>query len=302
MPPGSRPIGVSQPTIASATARTVPSPPSGQTRSTPLERASSACPVPGSRSVVRMNSGSAQPWLIDCSVIRLAHRRHVVELGGVDDDRRATNGGVGHGALRAEVVAVRAAPPPATTVGSAGTANAHPCPPCDAEGEQDDENDRREGDPAGVFAKHGPTLPHGRGRIGTGQSAARAGRAIGRFRRVGRIRTTFGRWRRCCSPLAAVARLPWSPWTTTCRQATRSSPTPRTGPGRCSAPVPTAGSRPDLWQPADIAPLTLASTAPWTAVLQRESARQRPAPTVWSPLEYACHVRDVCRVFTGGSS
>ena len=24
----------------------------------------------------------------------------------------------------------------------------------------------------------------------------------------------------------------------------------------------------------------------------------RPAPEVWSPLEYACHVRDVCRVFS----
>ena len=24
-----------------------------------------------------------------------------------------------------------------------------------------------------------------------------------------------------------------------------------------------------------------------------------PAPDVWSPLEYACHVRDVCRVFEG---
>ena len=50
---------------------------------------------------------------------------------------------------------------------------------------------------------------------------------------------------------------------------------------------------------ADIAPTTLASTAPWTAVLQRPDAAQRPAPGVWSALEYACHVRDVCRVFDG---
>jgi hypothetical protein len=28
-----------------------------------------------------------------------------------------------------------------------------------------------------------------------------------------------------------------------------------------------------------------------------ESARRRPDPSVWSPLEYACHVRDVCRLF-----
>ena len=34
------------------------------------------------------------------------------------------------------------------------------------------------------------------------------------------------------------------------------------------------------------------------AVLERPGATTRPAPTTWSPLEYACHVRDVCRVFT----
>lgn len=49
----------------------------------------------------------------------------------------------------------------------------------------------------------------------------------------------------------------------------------------------------------DIATTTLASTAPWTAVLARSDAARRPAPDVWSPLEYACHVRDVCRVFDG---
>jgi hypothetical protein len=50
---------------------------------------------------------------------------------------------------------------------------------------------------------------------------------------------------------------------------------------------------------ADIAPTTLASTTPWAAVLERPDAAQRPAPEVWSALEYACHVRDVCRVFDG---
>lgn len=28
-----------------------------------------------------------------------------------------------------------------------------------------------------------------------------------------------------------------------------------------------------------------------------ERARRRPQPVVWSPLEYACHVRDVCRLY-----
>jgi hypothetical protein len=51
--------------------------------------------------------------------------------------------------------------------------------------------------------------------------------------------------------------------------------------------------------PPDVAPMTLTSTAPWAAVLARGTVRERPAPAVWSPLEYACHVRDVCRVFKG---
>jgi hypothetical protein len=49
----------------------------------------------------------------------------------------------------------------------------------------------------------------------------------------------------------------------------------------------------------EISERTLALTAPWTEVLARADATERPAPTVWSPLEYACHVRDVCRVFDG---
>jgi hypothetical protein len=39
-------------------------------------------------------------------------------------------------------------------------------------------------------------------------------------------------------------------------------------------------------------------TRPWQEVLTRPDATTRPEPTTWSPLEYACHVRDVCRVFT----
>jgi hypothetical protein len=30
-----------------------------------------------------------------------------------------------------------------------------------------------------------------------------------------------------------------------------------------------------------------------------EDCRTRPAPQTWSPLEYACHVRDACEVFEG---
>ena len=36
-----------------------------------------------------------------------------------------------------------------------------------------------------------------------------------------------------------------------------------------------------------------ANAAAWPAVLERDDARRRPDPQTWSPLEYACHVRDV---------
>ncbi len=48
---------------------------------------------------------------------------------------------------------------------------------------------------------------------------------------------------------------------------------------------------------ADIATLVTASTDPWPEVLARPDAKDRPDPATWSPLEYACHVRDVCRLF-----
>jgi hypothetical protein len=35
----------------------------------------------------------------------------------------------------------------------------------------------------------------------------------------------------------------------------------------------------------------------WVAALHREDARERPAPAVWSALEYGAHVRDVHRLF-----
>ncbi len=38
------------------------------------------------------------------------------------------------------------------------------------------------------------------------------------------------------------------------------------------------------------------SAAAWVEVLNGE-VRERPAPDAWSPLEYACHVRDVLRLY-----
>ena len=53
---------------------------------------------------------------------------------------------------------------------------------------------------------------------------------------------------------------------------------------------------------ANLDPLTTAQTvrdsiAVWRRALARDDVRSRPAPTTWSPLEYGCHVRDVCRLF-----
>lgn len=46
-----------------------------------------------------------------------------------------------------------------------------------------------------------------------------------------------------------------------------------------------------------VADAVRASVPRWQAVLARPDARTRPRPDVWSPVEYACHVRDVYRVF-----
>ncbi len=40
-----------------------------------------------------------------------------------------------------------------------------------------------------------------------------------------------------------------------------------------------------------------ANASAWRRVLEHAGVRDRPAAGVWSPLEYACHVRDVHRVF-----
>lgn len=48
--------------------------------------------------------------------------------------------------------------------------------------------------------------------------------------------------------------------------------------------------------PQDVAAAIRASLPRWAAVLQREDVTVRPDPHVWSPLEYAAHVRDVFKV------
>ena len=50
---------------------------------------------------------------------------------------------------------------------------------------------------------------------------------------------------------------------------------------------------------ADLGPLILENAAAWQQVLAHPEATRRPEPTVWSPTEYAAHVRDVHRMFSG---
>lgn len=48
---------------------------------------------------------------------------------------------------------------------------------------------------------------------------------------------------------------------------------------------------------ADVPALTRATAQRFRLALARPAASTRPAPDVWSPLEYSAHVRDVCRRF-----
>ncbi len=63
--------------------------------------------------------------------------------------------------------------------------------------------------------------------------------------------------------------------------------------------VVTDGCQECGWVPfaADTSAARLRATAPrWEAALSRPDVAQRPAPLVWSPLEYANHSRDMVRV------
>ncbi|MDU0313798.1 DinB family protein [Phycicoccus sp. M110.8] len=64
-------------------------------------------------------------------------------------------------------------------------------------------------------------------------------------------------------------------------------------------PCPECGFEAAAVTAPQVAEQVLSLTAPWRSVLERPDVRDRPRPDVWSPLEYACHVRDVCRVFEG---
>jgi hypothetical protein len=62
-------------------------------------------------------------------------------------------------------------------------------------------------------------------------------------------------------------------------------------------PCPECGFDAGSIATADFGRLTRENVAALLDRLNAPDAAERPAPQVWSPLEYACHVRDVCRVF-----
>lgn len=49
--------------------------------------------------------------------------------------------------------------------------------------------------------------------------------------------------------------------------------------------------------PTEVAGAIRENASAWSLVLRRDGATQRPSPLVWSPTEYAAHVRDVHRIF-----
>lgn len=62
-------------------------------------------------------------------------------------------------------------------------------------------------------------------------------------------------------------------------------------------PCPECGFDPQAYTVADLPRMMHDSAMVWSRVLLRPDVRERPEPAVWSSLEYACHVRDVHRLF-----
>lgn len=62
-------------------------------------------------------------------------------------------------------------------------------------------------------------------------------------------------------------------------------------------PCPDCGFDVKTVSTGDFGRLTRENVAALAERLDAPDATTRPSTTVWSPAEYACHVRDVCRVF-----
>ncbi len=64
-------------------------------------------------------------------------------------------------------------------------------------------------------------------------------------------------------------------------------------------PCPECGLAAGGVDPTTVGDRVRAALPRWEEALAREDARVRPDADTWSPTEYACHVRDVFRVFAG---
>ena len=62
-------------------------------------------------------------------------------------------------------------------------------------------------------------------------------------------------------------------------------------------PCPECGLDTNSFAPPRVAPMIRENAAAWLEVLAAGDVVERPAPDVWSALEYGCHVRDVYRLF-----
>lgn len=64
-----------------------------------------------------------------------------------------------------------------------------------------------------------------------------------------------------------------------------------------SQSCPECGFAPHAVHHTEVADRIRADAAYWVSRLAQPGVRERPAPTVWSTLEYGCHIRDVHRIF-----
>ncbi|MGO8823972.1 MAG: DinB family protein [Acidimicrobiales bacterium] len=64
-------------------------------------------------------------------------------------------------------------------------------------------------------------------------------------------------------------------------------------------PCPECGFDASALPPESIAPVLRQNADDWVRILQRPAGelRLRPADDRWAPIEYACHVRDVCLLY-----